>query len=222
MDRHDGWIAASAEVRQAIAALCSAFAGGGKLLVCGCGGSAADASHIAGELVKGFEAPSPLPQGLAERIEEAAAAAAANCGDVACGVARDLAGRLQRGLPCMSLAADSAVLTAIVNDIGGDVIFAQQVAALGRPGDALLAISTSGNSRPVLNAAAVARAVGMAVVGFTGEGGGALAGMCDVAVKVPAAATAEVQQLHVAVYHHMCREIERWWAQRAGAGSPDR
>ena len=161
-----------------------AFAAGGKLLTCGCGGSAADASHIAGELVKGFELPHGLPGALAQRIERA--------------VVGDLASRLQCGLPCISLAADSAVLTAIVNDIGGDAIFAQQVAALGRPGDVLLGISTSGRTPAVVNAAAVAHALGMKVIGLTGAAGGALASPGDVGGGVPAAGPAEVQQLQAA------------------------
>jgi len=198
------WCARCPEVARAVEMLCAAFASGGKLLTCGCGGSAADASHIAGEMVKSFEIARPLPRELADEV-----AGAAN------GRGRSLADRLQLGFACISLAADTSVLTAVANDIGSDAVFAQQVMALGRRGDVLWCISTSGDSESVANAALVGRALGMKVIGLVGRDGGALAPICDTAIRVPSVSTAEIQQMHVCVYHHICRDVERRLAAQA-------
>src|SRR6185369_16914085 len=131
-------------------------------------GSAADCEHLVGELMKSYLAPRPLP------AHQQAALLAAPDGAY-------LAGHLQAALPAIALVSQVGLLTAVSNDIGADLIFAQQVQGYGRPGDVLVAISTSGNSRNVLLAAQTARALGVSTLGVTGRGG-ALASLCDVTI----------------------------------------
>ncbi len=126
-------------------------------------------------------------------------------------LAAELSGRFEMNRPAMAglaLTTDTSALTAIANDFGYESVFARQVEALGRPGDVLYAISTSGNSPNVLAAAKAARALGMSVVGVTGAGGGKLAGLSDVLLDVPAAKAARVQELHIAVGHMVCGIVE--------------
>lgn len=177
--------------------LVSGFAAGGKLLACGNGGSAADAEHVVGELMKGFLYGRPLPEPEQGRLRERSAA----FGDV-------LAGKLQRGLPAVALTAGGALASAVLNDLDPVLVYAQQVYALGRPGDVLLGLSTSGNAANVLAAAVAAQHKGMTVIGLTGRHGGELARLSDVAIKAPADATPAVQELHVAVYHALCADVE--------------
>ena len=180
----------------ALEALADSFAAGGQLLVCGNGGSAADALHITGELMKGFI--------LQRRMNERTAAALkASCPDGAY-----LAEHLQGALPVHALAAETALFTAYANDEQGDLVFAQQVWGYGRTGDALLAISTSGRSANVLYAAQAARFRGMATVALTGEDGGRLRGLCDVCIAVPGRESWRVQELHQPVYHALCLALE--------------
>jgi D-sedoheptulose 7-phosphate isomerase len=120
-----------------------------------------------------------------------------------------LAAHLHGALPAISLASQVGLITAVANDMGSDLIFAQQVYGYGRTGDVLVAISTSGNSRNVLLAAQVARALGLHTLGFTGRSGGALSALCDVAVRVPHDQTAIIQERHLALYHTLCAVLER-------------
>jgi phosphoheptose isomerase len=184
--------------RQAAECLIACYRAGGKVLLCGNGGSAADAEHVVGELMKGFLSRRPVASALRREL----AAAYPEHGPY-------LAERLQGALPAISLVSQSALLTAIANDIAGDLIFAQQVLGYGRPGDVLIAVSTSGTSPNVLHALRVARVLGLATVGFTGRTGGEMPALCDVAVCVPLDSTAEVQERHLALYHAVCAEVER-------------
>lgn len=172
--------------------LAESFRIGGKLLVCGNGGSASDALHIVGELMKGFILPRRLPEELFQ-----------NCPDGAY-----LSKNLQDALPAVALVGETALTTAYSNDEAPDLIFAQQVYGYGRKGDALLCISTSGNSANVLYAAQTARVRGVSVLGLTGESGGKLAPLCDVCIKVPARKAHEVQEYHLPVYHALCLALE--------------
>lgn len=178
--------------------LATCFAAGGTAYVCGNGGSAADTEHIVGELVKSMGRPRPLPG--PERAALGAAAPAE--------LADYLADHLEGGLRAVSLVSPVGLLTAVANDIGGDMIFAQQVHALGRPGDVLWALSTSGRSRNVVLAAAAARARGMAVLALTGEPGEPLGPMADVWVPVPASTAGSAQELHQPIYHSLCEALE--------------
>ena len=177
--------------------LISAFRAGGKLLLCGNGGSAADCEHISGELCKAFLKKRPLTE---KRRTEMTAR---------CPEASPLLDGLEDALPAIPLPSLSALFTAYANDRTAELAFAQGVLALGQPGDVLLALSTSGNSKNVLAAAKVARALGLTVIALTGEGGGALAAFADVLLAVPERETFKVQELHLPVYHYLCAAVER-------------
>lgn len=174
------------------------FARGGKLLIAGNGGSAADAEHIVGELMKSFVLPRPLDASLMERMRKIDP----QRGDV-------LAKHLQQGLPAIALDGHPALSTAFQNDCQPQLVFAQQVMGYGREGDALLAISTSGNSENVLYAAIAAKARGMVVIGLTGERESRLSALSDVCIRVPATETYQVQELHLPVYHALCMIWEK-------------
>lgn len=169
----------------------------GKLLVAGNGGSAADSEHIAGELMKRFRIPRPVPKKFADKLRET---------DPIAG--EDLARNLERGLMAIPLTAHEAISTAYINDVDGFGVFAQQLYGFGRKGDVFLGISTSGNSKNVINAAVVARALGMKVIGLTGAKGGGLAKIADVAIRVPEEETYMIQELHLPVYHCLCLMLE--------------
>ncbi len=187
-----------AEVARACDLLIACFQGGGQVLACGNGGSAADCEHLVGELMKGYLSTRPLPAAARTALLATSATDGAY-----------LADHLQGALPAISLVSQVGLITAVANDMGPDLIFAQQVQGYGRPGDALIAISTSGNSRNVVLAARVARARGLATLAFTGRSGGALRGVCDVALCVPHDQTAVIQERHLALYHTLCAVVER-------------
>ena len=176
--------------------LISCFEKGGKLLLCGNGGSAADCDHIVGELMKAFLRPRPIPASHHDALSRSGAEGQA------------LAGVLQGGLPCMALTSSTALNFAIANDVRADVIFAQQVYVLGRPGDVVWGLSTSGNAGNVVNAFLVARSLGLRTLSLTGQSGGRLGSLADVAVRVPAIATPDVQELHLPIYHALCAALE--------------
>ncbi len=184
-------------VFQATGILVTSFASKGKLLVCGNGGSAADSKHIVCELMKGFCLERPIGPELASALAEA-------CPEHA----PFLQSRLQAGLPVIALPGEEALMTAVANDTHADLVFAQQVLALGRKGDALLALSTSGNSPSVLFAAIVARARQMKVVLLSGQTGGRLRAFADAAVCVPETECHRVQELHQPLYHALCLALE--------------
>lgn len=185
------------EIHEAAELLASAFVNGGKLLVCGNGGSAADSMHIVGELMKGFVLPRRLTAAQQDALRAACPEMAQYCID-----------NLQQALPAISLVSESALSTAYANDQAPDLAFAQQVLGQGRAGDVLLGISTSGNSANVLYAAGVAKSLGMKVIGLTGEGGGRLHALCDTCVCVPAKETYQIQEYHLPVYHALCLALE--------------
>ena len=170
---------------------------GGKLLVAGNGGSAADAEHIVGELMKRFKLPRPVPADLAEKLSAV---------DPARGAA--LAASLEMPLMAISLPAHEASITAFINDVGSADVYAQQLLGYGRPGDVFLAISTSGNSENIMRAIVVAKALGMKVVGLTGRTGGRMGPMCDVAVHAPETETYMIQEFHLPIYHCWCLMLE--------------
>lgn len=173
---------------------------GGKLLVAGNGGSAADSEHIAGELMKRFKIPRPINGELAERIKT-----------VDSELGSKIAGSLEQPLTVIPLTAQGALASAYINDVGAEGVFAQQLLGYGKAGDVFLGISTSGNSSNILAAAIVARAMGIRVVGLTGMTGGKLADMSDVAVRVSEMETYKVQELHLPVYHCWCMMLEDYF-----------
>jgi D-sedoheptulose 7-phosphate isomerase len=185
------------DVAAAIDLLHDTFSSGNKLLICGNGGSAADAEHIVGELMKGFTKPRKIPAAVAAEFEESAGPDGAA-----------VAARLQGALPTIALTSQISLNTAISNDTDAEMIFAQQVYGLGRKDDAVLGISTSGNSRNVINAFIVARALKLKTIALTGRGGGLLPRFADLTIRVPADTVLEIQELHLPVYHALCVELE--------------
>ncbi len=181
----------------AATALIETFGNGGKLLVCGNGGSSADAGHVVGELMKGFEDNRPLSAEIQNKMFQ-------EFGEQ--GIL--LAEKLQQGLPAISLSEHTALITAISNDLGGDLIFAQQVVGYGNPRDILLGFSTSGNAQNVINAMMVAKVRGLKTIGMTGSSGGKMKEFCDILINVPETRTAYVQELHLPVYHALCLMVE--------------
>ncbi len=172
----------------------------GKLLICGNGGSASDASHIVGELMKGFLLSRSLPAELQRRLKET---------DPENGGM--LAESLQQALPAISLCTHASLTSAVANDINPQLIFAQQVIGYGQPGDVLLGVSTSGRSKNVIQAFIVARAMGLHVIGLTGREGGAMNGLCDTVIRVSADSVTDIQELHLPVYHAYCAMLEAWF-----------
>lgn len=173
------------------------YARGGKLLIAGNGGSAADSEHIAGELMKSFKTPRHVSADFAKKLKEVDS----KRGSL-------LANNLECGLMAIPLVAHEALTTAYINDVDGLGVFAQQLFGYGREGDVFLAISTSGNSKNIMNATVVARASGIKVIGLTGAKGGDLAQVADVSVKVPETETYMIQELHLPVYHCWCLMLE--------------
>ncbi len=197
LQRHPALEVCRTDIEAACEALIGSYETGGKVLTCGNGGSAADADHIVGELMKSFEGRRPLDETLWRDLVEVDPSRGAY-----------LAEKLQTGLPAISLNAHTALITAVANDIDPSLIFAQQVAAYGREEDVLIALTTSGNSKNVVDAAITAKAMGMTVIGMTGENGGKLKEYCDIPIRVPARRTAEVQEYHLPVYHALCKAVE--------------
>lgn len=185
------------QIEQAYLVLEECYANGGKLLIAGNGGSAADAEHIAGELMKRFKIKRPVSKEFAEKLAEIDAVRG-----------KQLADNLECSLMAIPLVAHEALTTAYINDVDGYGVFAQQLFGYGRKGDVFLGISTSGNSKNIMNATVVARASGIKVIGLTGETGGELAKVADVAVKVPEKETYMIQELHLPIYHCWCLMLE--------------
>lgn len=174
------------------------FEGGGKLLLCGNGGSCADCDHITGELMKGFLKKRPLGAHLRASMKD-------RCPEI-----NDATlDRLQRALPAISLPSLTALNSAFCNDVDPELVYAQGVLALGKEGDVLLAISTSGNSVNVIEGARVANALGLTVISLTGRGGGMLKGLSHASISVPEGETYKAQELHLPIYHYLCAEVER-------------
>lgn len=190
IDRHPTLRPCAEEIDNVFRAMATCFGGGGKALFCGNGGSSADADHWSGELLKGFATRRTPSAEDRERLGES------------------LAAHLQQGLPCLPLPNFTALLTAFANDVAPEFGFAQLVYALGRPGDVLVGISTSGNSRSVNLAVETANALGLVTIGLTGAGGGGLARHARHSIRVPATVTHEIQELHLPVYHTLCLMLE--------------
>lgn len=177
---------------------------GGKLLICGNGGSSADGDHIVGELMKGFMSKRPLS------AEDSGAFAAMFPED-----GPYLAAHLQGALPAISLTGATALTSAYANDVAPDMIYAQQVFGYGRPEDVLLGISTSGHSANVIRALQTAKVRGLATIGLTGRSGGRMADLCDVTVKVPWELTSDIQERHLPIYHALCQWVEQIFFETA-------
>ena len=175
------------DINAALEVLVTTYKNGGKVLLCGNGGSCADCDHIAGELLKGFLSHRKVTD---ERIPA------------------ELREKLQGSLPAVSLPSLTAALTASLNDLDPEIAYAQLLMGLGKAGDTLIALSTSGNAKNVFYAATLAKALGMTVIGMTGEGGGKLSTVADVTIRVPERETYKIQEYHLPVYHYLCAKVE--------------
>ena len=176
------------DIEKALNLILDTYKNGGKVLVCGNGGSAADSEHIVGELMKGFMLKRPV---FDERIPT------------------HLKDNLQGALPAISLPSQSAVISAFANDVAADMVYAQLVYGYAKENDLVIGISTSGNSKNVVNAVEVAKCVGASTLALTGENASRLSEICDVTIKVPESETYKVQELHLPVYHYLCAKTEQ-------------
>lgn len=197
IERYPSLKCCESSINDACDALITCYTADNTLYLCGNGGSAADADHIAGELVKNFVLPRPLDSNTSDALRQAFP----DDGE-------RLAAQLQKGLPAVSLCGHTALLTAVANDMDADLIFAQQVMVFGRPGDVLLGISTSGHSTNVVQAFRTARVKNMPTIALTGRSGGVLKELADILIAVPEDQTADVQELHLPVYHCLCEVLE--------------
>ncbi|MDQ0874770.1 D-sedoheptulose 7-phosphate isomerase [Paenibacillus sp. V4I3] len=184
-------------IQEAFEAMRMSFEKGGKMLLAGNGGSAADCEHVVGELMKGFMSPRKLPKEQSDKMmlhgEDQGTY---------------LADHLQGALPAISLVSHTAFATAFNNDVAADMVFAQQVYGYGKPEDTLVVFSTSGNSANIVHAVQVAKALGVYTIGLTGEGGGRLKELCDVTIRVPYRSTPDIQERHLPIYHVLCMMLE--------------
>ncbi len=171
---------------------------GGKVLICGNGGSCADAEHISGELLKGFLSKRRIPSTDQAALTERFGAQGA-----------EIAAKLQRGIPAIPLTSLTSVLSAYANDVDPALVYAQLVYALARPGDLLIGISTSGNAENVAAALKVASALGVKTLALTGRKESKASAIADATVRVPADLTYQIQEYHLPVYHYLCAAIER-------------
>ena len=185
------------QILKAYLVLRESYQGGGKILTAGNGGSAADAEHIVGELMKRFVLPRPISAELAKALEAA---------DPIRGI--ELAKKLEAPLTAVALTAHEALSTAYANDVDGKLTFAQQLLGFGRKGDVFLGITTSGSSANIINAAVLAKAMGIRVIGLTGRDGGELKKYSESCVIVPEQETYLIQELHLPIYHCWCMMLE--------------
>jgi len=197
IDRFPKLIVCRKDVWRAFELLETAYSNGGKLLVCGNGGSASDSEHIVGELMKEFK--------LKRKVYGEQAVALKN---IDADMGQVLADNLQGALPAISLTGHSALQTAFMNDAVPELVFAQQVNGYGNANDVFLGISTSGNSKNVLYAAVTAKSKGLKIIGLTGANDNKLMVFSDVCIRVPETETYKVQELHLPVYHCLCLMLE--------------
>ena len=197
MKRYPQLVGCREAITETYQVLEESFRNGGKLLICGNGGSAADSDHIVGELMKGFVKRRPVSNEFAAALQEA---------DEKRG--EELASCLQGGLPAIALTGHAGLATAFLNDVNGEMIYAQQLYGYGNKGDVFMGISTSGNAENVMYAVAVAKASGIKTIGLTGKNGGKMAGACDCSIVVPSDETFKIQELHLPIYHTLCLMLE--------------
>jgi len=200
IDRIPALLACADDLQKAFDLLVTCYTNSGKLLVAGNGGSAADAEHIVGELMKEFKLKREVYAEQSERLKQI---------DPIMGAV--LADHLQGALPAISLVGQTSLTTAYMNDSVPVLLFAQQVNGYGCPNDVFWGISTSGNSQNVLYAAIVAKANGMKVLGLTGQKDSKLAQLADVCIRVPETETYQIQELHLPVYHCLCMMLEEYF-----------
>ena len=176
------------EIENAVDMIISTYQNAGKVLVCGNGGSASDSEHIVGELMKGFLSKRVVKD---ERIPES------------------LRNGLQGALPAISLPSQSAILSAFINDVEPEMMYAQLVYGYARENDLVIGLSTSGNSKNVVKAIEVAKCIGAKTLSMTGEKASRLSELSDITIRVPSTETYKIQEYHLPVYHYLCMEVEK-------------
>ena len=197
IERYPRLASSKKEIQQAFESLVSCFEAGGKLLICGNGGSAADAEHIVGELMKSFSIERSIPDSVNSYLVK-------EFGERG----KYLAQNLEGALPAISLNGHGALSSAFANDVDAELIYAQQLVGYGNKEDVLLGISTSGKARNVVSAMLVAKSKGMKVIGLVGRDGGEFNKYCDVLINVGGNSTPQIQELHLPVYHTLCEMLE--------------
>lgn len=200
IERYPALAICEKDIRAAASAIIDSYKSGGKLIVAGNGGSAADSDHITGELLKSFVKKRKPDQ----KFLDALSAIDSDTGSY-------LSDKLQGSLPAIALTNNSALMTASLNDVDGNVLFAQQVMGFGKKEDVFLGISTSGNSKDVIYALAVAKALGVKTVALTGKTGGKCKALADISIVVPENETFKIQEFHLPVYHALCLTIEEYF-----------
>ncbi len=188
LDRYPCLVECRESIEKALEIIINTYKNGGKILVCGNGGSAADSEHIVGELMKGFMKKRNVTD---ERIPERM---------------RDC---LQGALPAISLPSQCAVLSAFINDVEPEMMYAQLVLGYANENDLVIGLSTSGNSKNVVNAVELAKCLGVKTLSLTGRNESKLSELSDVTIRVPETETYKVQELHLPVYHYLCAETEK-------------
>lgn len=201
--RYPQLVSCKEDIENAVNTIINCYEKGGKLILCGNGGSCADCDHIVGELMKGFLKLRPLSDEKKVEMKK-------NC-DL---VDDELLSKLQGGLPAISLPSITALNSAFCNDVDPELMYAQPLMALGNKNDILIGISTSGNSKNVFGALKVAKALGVRVIGLTGNTGGKLKEYSDIAICVPETETYKIQELHMPVYHYLCAAVEDYFYKR--------
>lgn len=186
------------DIYTSIKILTDAYRQGNKVMVCGNGGSASDSEHIVGELMKGFLLNRIIPEEDREKI----------CKICDKEIGEKICNNLQGALPAISLTSHTALMTAFLNDVEPQMIFAQQVYGYGKPGDVLICISTSGNSKDVYYAAVLAKAFDMKVIALTGKKASSLSDIVDVLLRSPQERTFLIQEDHLKIYHLLCGAVE--------------
>lgn len=197
------------DIVSAYGVLKDCYKNGNKVLICGNGGSSADAAHMTGELLKGFKKKRPIDDKFESKLKESIEdyMDKNSLGDTRI-LLREMKDNLEKGLPTIDITAFDGANTAYINDKDARFVYANATLALGKPGDTLICITTSGNSTNVVNAALVAKAVGMKVIALTGFDGGKIKDIADVSVIVPINETYLIQEEHLSIYHALCLDLE--------------
>ena len=198
LNRYPSLFECKAEIENAAKAIIDCYEKGGKLLLCGNGGSCADCEHIVGELMKGFLKKRPLSESKRAKMKDK------------CDLVDDeLLNKLQGGLPAIAIPSITALNSAFCNDVDPELVYAQPLMALVKENDILIGISTSGNSKNIFGAVKVAKALGIKVIGLTGKTGGKLKDTADICICAPETETFKIQELHLPIYHYLCAAVEK-------------
>ncbi len=200
IERYPSLSVCKKDIEDAANALIESFKNGNKLLIAGNGGSCADSDHITGELLKSFVKLRKPSKDFIDSLKKIDSETGTYLED-----------KLQGSLPAIALTNNAALMTASLNDVDGNVMFAQQVNGYGVKGDVFLGISTSGNSKNIVYPMVVAKAKGLKTIALTGKTGGKLKNLADICIIVPQNETFMIQELHLPVYHALCLEVEEYF-----------